>query len=365
MKKDFYLPMLKSKDGEFTALSKLNIFTKQHICPLFEVAPLEWDNETNKKPKTLKEHLHNFCHKKFLKKWCSENAFIDPVLLDGQLIDGHTSVEYIYDQLNSTFLIPMTPVPVVHMSSSLQQKFGLKNVMVKYKISEMAIRMGIDEIMDIKFDEKVIELIEEFGIKTSNVHLIFDLGSSDFNEYHDFADGIVAQLESFPRLSEWKSFTICGGAFPASNLLKKGSNTVIRLEWRLFNLVKKGILESSYARPINYGDYSVVTPGYFEFDPKKMSRSANIRYTYGDYWLVYKGSALKKPEDYKQYVSLAGEVFSSEHYLGQAYSEGDQYIKNCYFGTAKTGNPTTWNWVGNNHHFTKVVFDLFSNHSYS
>src|ERR1700677_4264287 len=116
MKAEFYLPMLKSKEGEFKALSKLNNFTKKHICPLFEVSPPEYDSESGKKPKTVEEHLYNFCHKKFFKRWHSDNAFIDTSLLDGVMVKGSTCMEYIFDQIVPTKLMRVLPIPVTQLN---------------------------------------------------------------------------------------------------------------------------------------------------------------------------------------------------------------------------------------------------------
>lgn len=215
--------------------------------------------------------------------------------------------------------------------------------------------------MDIHLEEKLLALLKEIGFEPENCHLIFDLANSDYSAYSEFSEAIISLLETFPLLGSWKSFTIAGGAFPRSDLLKKGSNTVKRLDWKLYNLVKQGIENTKYSRNLNYGDYSIVTPGHFEFDPKKMKRSANIRYTFGENWIVIKGSALVKPGDNKQYISQAGEICSSEYYSGEMYSQGDLYLKSCSLGKVKPGNPMVWNWVGNNHHFTKVVSDLFAN----
>ena len=360
MKSEFYLPMLKSKEGEFKALSKLNSFTRRHICPLFEVSPLEYDSESKKKPKTLEGHLHGFCQKKFFKMWHSENAFIDTSLLDGLLVNGKTCVEYIFDQIVPTTLIRVLPMPVAHLNDSLQAQQGLVKVIKSYSVKEVGIRLKIEDVMDIRLTEKLTKLMTDLGLAYTDCHLIFDLANSDFSEYQDFSEGIVSLLETFPHLGDWKSFTLCGGAFPPSNLLKKGKNNVVRLDWKLYHLVVKGIAQTDYARKINYGDYSIVTPGYFEFDPKKMKRSANIKYTLGENWLIIKGSALSKPGDNKQYITQAGEICASQDYFGEAFSEGDQHIKSCHLGLVSPGNPTVWNWVGNNHHFTKVVSDLFS-----
>lgn len=361
MKPEFYLPILKSKEGEFIALSKLDTFSRKHICPLFEVSKLEYDSESKKKHKTIEEHLYSFCEKKFIKRWFSENSFIDTILLDGQQANGVTCLEYIFQQIVDTVLMPVVPMPVAHLNDSLQFRTGMIKVIKTYRVSEIGVRIQIEDAMDIHLAEKLDNLLRDLGISYQNSHMIFDLANSDYAEYESFAEGIISLLESFPQLENWKSFTICGGAFPRSDLLKKGENKIVRLDWKLFKLVERGIRQSENSRKINYGDYSIVSPGQFEFDPKKMKRSANIRYTFGEYWLVLKGSALSKPKDFEQYFTQAGEICESAHYLGDSYSQGDTHIKLCQLRKVTAGSPTIWNWVGNNHHFTKVIADLFAN----
>jgi len=360
MKPDFYLPILKSKEGEFNALARLDAFTRNHICPLLEVSRTEYDNEIGKKPKTLQDHLYNFCEKKFIGKWHSENSFIDTFLLDGQTVNGMSCMEYIFAHIYQTIL-QVVPMPVIHLNESLQQRTGTSNVIQEYQVKEIGIRLLIEDAMDIRLEEKLQEILKYYDISYPNCHLIFDLADSDYTEYSDFAEGIVALLNSFPNLDDWKSFTICAGAFPKSDLLKKGTNIVVRLDWKLFKLVRSGLNNTAVSRPINYGDYSIVTPGHFEFDPRKMKRSANIRYTAGDNWIVLKGSALQKPGDNAQYFEQAAEICGSSYYFGENYSKGDTHLKKCVLRQEKAGSPTIWNWVGNNHHFTAVIADLFSN----
>jgi hypothetical protein len=360
MNSTFYLPILKSKEGEFNALSKLNSFTKKHICPLFDIPALEFDNATKKKPKTLEEHLFNFCNKKFLKKWGTSQCFMDPHLVKNEIINNCSALEYVYSQIGDCLLLPITPTPVVRINNSESEQIIFSNIIAKYNIEELAIRLTLDEIST-ELKNKIDTILSTYSVNVSNMHLIFDLSDSNFTYFNDFSDAIVAVLEDFPYLKEWKSFTICGGAFPPTNILMKGENYVPRDDWNLYNDVIKKMLKSNFNRPINFGDYGIVSPGHFNFDPKIMKRSANIRYTFNDSWFVLKGSALQNSDDYLQYVDQAKIILQQPFFYGEEFSAGDKQLKNCCIGTVSPGNPTVWNWVGNNHHFTKVVSDLFSN----
>jgi hypothetical protein len=360
MDSSFYIPVLKSKEGEFTALANLDQFTRKHIYPLFDVTPLEFDNQTGKKPKTLEEHIYNFCHKKFLKKWLNADCFIDTFQLNGMQVHEMSCLEYIYLQLNGV-LIRMHPAPVVRLKSDDASIECIRKVMTTYKINDLGLRVKIEDITAAGFNNNVATVLEKLNFVASDTHLILDLADSDFSQIEDFSDAIIAILDGFPFLSEWKSFTICSGAFPQTSYLRKGVNQVARNDWKFFKEVKRKLSAETYGRPVNYGDYGIVSPGYFEFDPLRMSRSANIRYTLNDIWFVVKGSALKKSTDFAQYIEQATKITTADFYYGEAFSKGDLHLKNCSLKLIKPGTPTVWNWAGNNHHFTKVVSDLFSN----
>jgi len=360
MNNSFYLPILKSKEGEFTALFKLNAFTKKHICPLFDIPTLEFDNATKKKPKTLEEHLYNFCNKKFLKKWGNDQCFMDPHLVINEIINNSSSLEYVYNQLGQYSLLPVIPIPVVRLKVSENELIFFSIIISQYDIKELALRITIEDItVDLK--ERIDFISTRLSINIENTHLIFDLSKSNFTYLDDFSDAIVTILEDFPHLQSWKSFTLCGGAFPETNILVKGENYVPRNDWNLYKEIIKKLVLSTYNRPVNFGDYGIVSPGHFNFDPRKMKRSANIRYTCHDSWFVLKGSALQISEDYEQYVLQSKTITEKDFFYGETFSAGDKQLKDCCNRCVTPGNPTVWNWAGNNHHFTKVVADLFSN----
>jgi hypothetical protein len=353
---EFYVPVLKSKQGEFDALFKLSDKVKRLIVPLLEITPMEWDHATKTKPRTIEVHLQNFC-KKIVNKWPSGNSFIDANLINDKSPEGMTCIEYVFKLLYEK---KISPVPVARLTSPDNFLSGITMISLMYGLNEIGLRVTLNDITSSEFEEKINTALNKIDFSPENCHLILDLYDADFTSVEDFSDGLVQTLGNFPKLQSWKSFTICGGSFPATNLIKAGVNQIPRNEWVFYKKLIQKLQAETFNRKINYGDYSIVAPGYFEFDPTKMSRSANIRYTHNDIWYVVKGKALKKSEDFKQYVTQAATIINSGFYLSEEFSEGDTHISRCSRGQTTPGSPTVWNWVGNNHHFTKVVFDLFA-----
>lgn len=354
METNFYLPVLKSKLGEFTALSHLKKDQFSKIVPLFEITPLEWDQAERKKPRTLDDHLDSFCKKVI--KLGSSNCFVDTHLLNLNKIDNTFKIEYIFDKLA---LNRLAPIPVVSPRSSEEFLTAFNSVTQKDFMTEIGIRVNPNDVTDPEFEGNITQLLQKVEFTPKECHLIFDLVDSNFSEVEDIAESIIDILEDFPFLLEWKSFTIVGTAFPSSRSIKEGLVLYPRNDWKFYQLLSNKLATKEYARSINYGDYSVVNPEYFEFNPKIMKSSANIRYTHNDHWIVSKGKALAKSADYLQYKKLATNIYKSEYFLDEFFSKGDTHLVKVVRGQEKPGAPSIWNWVGNNHHFTKVLTDLF------
>ncbi len=356
MESSFYLPLLKSKAGEFKALENLNPKLKRKIIPLFEVTRMEYDHDEDAKPKTIEDHLQKFC-KKVIKSWPDNPMFIDTHMVNAEKADGHTAIEYVYAILSTKEIYPM---PVAYPNSSAEFVESIQSIMLMYDVSEIAIRVAIEDITSPDFESKLNGILDTLELPENKCHIILDLKDADFSQMNDFAEGILEALSDFPHFKNWKTFTLAGGAFPGMGKIKTEIELVPRNDWKLFKAVSVGLKTTAFNRPINFGDYSIVSAGYFEFDPKVMSISANIRYTHNDMWFVIKGKALKKRPDWQQYYGQAETIVKSKYYLGENFSFGDGHLRKCASRKTTTGNPNVWIQMGTNHHFTKVLMDLFA-----
>lgn len=356
----FYLPVLKAKSGEFIALNKLNFSIKSWVYPLLEITKVEFDNEDNTKATTLEKHLQKLCDK-IIKKWPYDHSFVDAELIKNEAPNGLSSFEYIYNLLSKSNVLPM---PVARLDMPVIAEKGLKAVLKKHSVSKIGIRVTIEDVESPELADDLDDLLTDLELLPSNCHMIFDLMDSDFSKTEDFSDSITALIEAFPRLKEWRTFTLAGGAFPATGKLNEGVQEVIRGDWELYKRVSTKLKDVDAGFDINFGDYSVVAPGHFVFDPVRMQISANIRYTYDGHWYVVKGKSLKVHK-HDQYFDIANKIRSSGYFLGETYSSGDEHLSKCIPGKAKAGNPLVWNWVASNHHITKVVNDLFASQSFS
>lgn len=76
MKDTFYYPILKWKQGEYTALSKLADGVKDRICPIIEITPSGYDPESQENRKNVNEHIKDIGIR-LHKCWEGREAFVD------------------------------------------------------------------------------------------------------------------------------------------------------------------------------------------------------------------------------------------------------------------------------------------------
>ena len=299
------------------------------------------------------EHLDTVTNR-ICKKWPRTNAFLDAHLVSDTSPDGINPVTYIYNNLSAAKIYPS---PVLRLSTTKSCKEAIREVMSKHNLPEPAIRIFINDIMSEDFAGNLQALLNYFSLNPSGVHMVLDLAAADFSNTEDFSDSILDQLRDFPEFKSWKSFTICGGSFPKTQLLQSGENIVPRGEWIFYGKLVTKLKVQEFSRHINYGDYGIIAPGHFKFDFRKMDRSANIRYTHDEDWFVVKGNSIKLNGS-EQYIGLAKDIVKSDYFMGERFSDGDNHLKKTTQRGGKAGNTLVWNRVGFNHHFAKVMRDL-------
>ena len=162
-------------------------------------------------------------------------------------------------------------------------------------------------------------------------------------------------LNGLPGLHQWRTLSFAGGAFPANlgEVHRDAISPVPRTHWLVWSeLVSEA---GALRRPPAFSDYAISSPGHLDFDPTKMSMSANIRYTHEREFLVVKGHGIIKGSA-TQYPGLARALKSRPEYAGPTFSAGDRYVDRVAAGREKgSGNATTWRWVGTDHHLGYVV----------
>jgi hypothetical protein len=355
-----YVPILKGKEGEFSALESLDSEVKSHLTPLIEIPPIPYDFAKKCPAKSLDEHLAGFPE-----RLCN-SCFGCPPYLDLYLLGqnkawntGHAAVQALF---NDSADCGVPPTVVVSRTSS-DSYLNIARAYSSNSKTGACIRLFVKDLNEeIDLDLELGQILEKLGQNSaSSTDLVVDL--EDLQNESSRAV-IIARyaLSIIPRKDDWRRIVLAAASFPEdlSDVDAATTVTLPRHEWDLWKALQRrpSVLPQ---RGITFGDYAISHPVTKELDPRTMSMSANIRYTAQDNWLIVKGRNVRK-YGFSQYFELCRTLVELPEYCGSAFSWGDEYIEGCALGNTGPGNATTWRKVGVNHHLTLVTREIAKHH---
>lgn len=361
-KENHYVPIIRWKRGEQSALLELDESTKDSMTPLIEVAPVEWDFENECYKKTIDEHIVNFSAQ-IQSNWNHSNpVFIDAIQIcidDEELMENDVHpLEYLFTELYNAGI---AAIPVTGLNRGHNYQSAVKNIHYSLN-SGIALRLTEEDFDDI--DSNLTSALEDLDIEVDQVDIVLDYKYIDPQvPAGRMATLVVGAIQSLPNITEWRTLTFAATSFPTnlSQFASGTDGTIPRSEW----LIYKKLFEKSLPRYPAFGDYNISNPEYARIDPRFIQMSANIRYTADDEYLIFRGYSVRSPKygKWAQAQTLCLRLVAHPKYFGQHFSYGDNYIFECAEGTKSTGNAETWRKVGTNHHLKLATLELSNFHA--
>ena len=362
MNEYIYYPILKWKQGEYRALRNLRPEIKDRVCPIIEIPPVGYDQESRENRITLDAHikdigirLHN--------NWEDRISFIDVSKLDIPEIQKPLYIKKIFDNCSNSFC---RTIPVVSLGDGEQSLSVYKEIIEQQKRGCM-LRVKISEIED-ELTNKIMYILKKLNITTSEIYLLADLErlhieKENEEEIYNLLSGELCKLiNSF----SWNTIIIAGSSFPEEITYGQQDN---RYEWKFY----KNFLDKIWRLPKEprFADYYVLTPDHsFPIDGKKVKPKAKLRYTTDAGWYFdTTPTKSRKRKDVNeddgniksgnQYKLLCQKLVNYPFFRGKYYSKGDEYIYEQATNLQKSGgNPSKWIEASTDQHITKVVNDL-------
>ncbi|QYM91249.1 beta family protein [Dickeya zeae] len=362
MKEISYVPILKTKRAEFSAITQLASQVKSSIAPIFEIEPVPLDPDTDVPEKTYNSLLDGF-GRKLLSSCTDINIiYIDGLLIDERFIDP---VDYppMANAVNQARTAGLHVIPV----SSPTRTTSYLNQIDSLIQNEVCLRLTMTDLAN---PQLVSGYITRLRIPYENIDVVIDLrdtisnGAFESGQSYMLALGLINNLTN---LNKFRRVILSAGSFPVDlSEISVGVYSQPRFEWLLWQqLYRSNDLE----RKIIYSDYGVQHPDYTRLATRFPSVSASVRYTGNDDFWVFRGKSANQ-YGYDQYGSHSQSIVSHPEYSGQQFSAGDQDIFNYASVYAshiqspspnnKFGSPEVWRRIGQNHHITKVVEQLAS-----
>jgi hypothetical protein len=328
-----YVPFLKAKRGELTAMSELASEVKRAICPFFDFP--------RKKAKyvshTYADTAHNIATS-LKKHWGNDAEFyFDDLDIDQTLIvGGEHQYAYMLKALNELQVIPVVALDRINHNAAVASLKSNGEI----SSATVAFRADRGDFEDFDSNEDQID---------------FDLGNV-FNEFQAidlildcrFCTGInvleaAQQIATFTRkfcdvYDKVRRVIVTGSSIPASigDVIDVDSTEIV---------ARRELAITAKARELSeielvMGDYTTVSPFYSDadLDPRILQNvmTARLIYPFEDSYYLARGVSMKAG-GYEQYVGLTSDLCDQAFFRpGNSTGEGYFYEKSQGIGKKAT-----------------------------
>jgi hypothetical protein len=354
-----YIPFLKLKKNEVSALTELTDATLSHVTPLFDIPRI--------KDMTGADFIDRIRIglKALTSKWNPQKGFyIDVFDIPPDLKPaGQNIYSYTLAKFNAYKVIPVVGLDrdEDHISSViafLRKKAGKLKIAIRLLPTDFAnfdaVRMEINDLLG-----------ESIRLSKS-VDLLLDARTLSDKNVKEMAVNAAIFANKFAKSYGCRRIVMAGSSIPSSLLgivRTNSEKTFPRLEkelWATFKLKCK--VDDSV---ISFGDYSLVSPEYSDIDisPQIFPNVATpkIIYTCDQEYYAVRGAAFKThPLGYRQYFALAKKIVSQPIFRGRTFSAGDKYIYERGSGKGTSGSPGSWIKTTVNSHVTFIIQDILT-----
>ena len=343
-----YVPILKCKRAEKTALQALTPVVRGRLTPLMEIVEV-------KPGKTIAGHLNTAFH--------SMNAAFAggaQFFLDAREVStaSAAAARQVFDRAAG---LALAFVPVTGISRPATET----QAALAHAQRGICLRVTKPELEQGGLDARLLAFLSAHGLDPDGVDLVMDMGAVENlipATVQTIADEFVSTLGA---LRPWRTLTLSGTAFPRS-MGVTASNThvfIARTEWNAWTQLhgrRRGL-----ARMPSFGDAAIQHPSGVEgFDPRIHQVSASIRYTVASDWLLIKGSSTRITPASVQFRRLAAQLVSrgplARFFAGAAHCYGCQDAVRAARGAPRLGSAEVWRRIGTQHHLTTVVGQMAS-----
>jgi len=350
-----YVPLMAAKQGEFVALTNLQVSISDKTMPLFELPA--------QKPGT-KAFEKAICRTaaKAGKAWPGRPAFLDISKWspNARTESGIHVLEYAFSQFRSSG-VPAHPVVGYDRWDDPSYNQALKNIRAIAPVTP-CIRLDReavqDDMLDVPyFSERMNDIMASLEVGPSNCYVLVDFGGVSTISVPDlieYAENAVSVLRSLG----FSVVIIAGGSMPAAVNEAVATRDAEGCIPRIEMLAWKAIFSGSQDRNIIFGDYLIRNPNAADGVIAPQA-NAKIRYTIDNQFFIVRGHSKQLDSLTIQHKELSRKLVGSAHYVTPTFSWGDSELLNCSTGIKEIRDPTTMIAIDSNHHISAVISEVF------
>lgn len=318
-----YVPILKLKPGEVTAMTSLTNDQKQSILPVFEVVfsgPRKDAREKGRDAR-LESIIDKFRTQKLpeLPGWLMDARGVYSFIIDFTLIFVDEvkadALKYLLKQCSDNQQRVIVSINVADTEEYKKLAYAL----IRQYGFGLCVRVSRPDLIDVEKLESSLQNISiQSGIPPTQTVLLADIREEQDDQKYSL---YFETLQKLPSLNSWKTVIFANGTFPESmGGFKAGKeHDASRSDWIRYNaaIIKKGI-----RRVPVFADYSARYPIY-DVEAEKHSPSPTIKYTTESNWRLMKGGDY----DYGNYFIYSRALIDMGPYYGINHCYGDQFLK--------------------------------------
>lgn len=346
-----YVPILKGRQGEYTALGALRDHVRAQITPLVEVAPVPWDFESDTAAKSVDAHLEPVAAALAQCWGTGRPVFVDLTwIAEDSTEAGLHPVESV---LNEARQLDLKAIPVAGVARSDPYLAAVATALARDDRG-VCLRLERDDLRNLnRLGRTLNTTCAALGADREQVDLILDFKDYDGGQAPAIEMAASVALTSLPNPDDWRSLALAGGGFPL-NLTGIGAETrIARADWDVWRTLTVDRADEMPRRPA-FADYAVQHPEPQEIDPRLMRMSASLRYATPTEWLILKGRNVRD-YGFEQFHDLCADLVPRPEFRGPDFSEGDRLIASSANRNGGPGNATTWRKIATNHHLETVA----------
>jgi Beta protein len=331
-----YVPFLKAKRGELTAMGELTPKVKQAICPFLDFPRKKAQYDSHAYASTA----HSIATS--LKKHWGDDAefyFDDLDIAQNLKVEGEHQYAYVLGALRELQVIPVVGLDRTNHNATVA-RLKRNGEIASTTVAVRAVQSDFEDF-DLNKDEIAYDLSDVFeGFE--DIHLILDCRLCSGANVPTTAQQIAAFAQKFCAVySKARRVIVTGSSIPASIrdvIAVDSTETVARRELEI-------ITKARDLSDLNLivGDYATVSPFYSDadLDPKLMQTVMTPRliYPFKHSFFVTRGVSMKSGGQ-EQYVGLTTEL-CAQGFFRRSYSTGDDYFYEKSQGIGKNATNGT------------------------
>ena len=317
-----YIPFLKAKRGELTAMGELSPEVKQAICPFFDFPRKKANYDSETYADTAQSIVTSL-----KKHWGSDAEFyFDDFDIDQKLIvNGEHQYAYMLKALQELQVIPVVALDRIKHNvavAELKREDEIASDIVAFRVEQCDF-----EDFDAREDQIDYDLATVFK-EFEAIDLVLDCRLCTGMNISETGKQIAAFAQKFcTAYKKVRYVIVTGSSIPPSSRDVLETNSNCTLPRRELAIINKARAFSDVV--LVAGDYATVSPFYSdaELDPKIMQKvmTARLAYTFQGSHYFIRGSSVGT-DGYEQYFGLAHTLCGQSFFRGPTYSLGDRYL---------------------------------------